>query len=121
MAKHRLKVFIRDELWRAVHIEALTSGVTVGAIIEDAIALYLAVSHGDVSIVTKPGVVLTLTTVRPSAVEPCEPKQGTKPVTEPTPVVTMPNPQPNPEVDATAPNYVRDNPWLAIISRRSAG
>ena len=117
MAKHRLKVFIRDELWRAVHVEALNKGVTVGSIIEDAIALYLALSQGNVSLVLKQGATLSLTTIKPSLAAPCE--QASKPTVEPEakPVVT---PQPAIVVDADAPSFVRDNPWLAIISRRGS-
>jgi len=48
--KRLLRVRISGELWRAVHIEALNRGVTVGSIIEDAIALYLALSQGNVSL-----------------------------------------------------------------------
>jgi hypothetical protein len=126
VAKHRLKVFIRDELWRAVHVEALNKGVTVGSIIEDAIALYLALSQGNVSLVLKPGVSLSLTSIKPSTATPCE--QASKPTVEPIPVLNpqpeakpVVTPQPAIVVDADAPSFVRDNPWLAIISRRSAG
>ena len=121
MAKHRLKVFIRDELWRAVHVEALNKGVTVGSIIEDAIALYLALSQGNVSLVLKPGVSLSLTSIKPSTATPCE--QASKPTVEPIPMMPVPNPQPEakPVVEPDMPSFVRDNPWLAIISRRSAG
>jgi len=117
VAKHRLKVFIRDELWRAVHIEALNKGVTVGSIIEDAIALYLALSQGNVSLVLKQGATLSLTTIKPSLATPCE--QASKPTVEPEakPVVT---PQPAIVVEPDMPSFVRDNPWLSIISRRGS-
>jgi len=91
----------------------------VGSIIEDAIALYLALSQGNVSLVLKPGVSLSLTTIKPSLATPCE--QASKPTVEPEakPVVT---PQPAIVVDADGnmPSFVRDNPWLAIISRRGS-
>jgi len=91
----------------------------VGSIIEDAIALYLALSQGNVSLVLKPGVSLSLTTIKPSLATPCE--QASKPTVEPEakPVVT---PQPAIVVDADGnmPSFVRDNPWLSIISRRGS-
>jgi len=91
----------------------------VGSIIEDAIALYLALSQGNVSLVPKPGATLSLTTIKPSLATPCE--QASKPTVEPEakPVVT---PQPAIVVDADGnmPSFVRDNPWLAIISRRGS-
>jgi hypothetical protein len=117
VGKRLLRVRISGELWRAVHIEALNKGVTVGSIIEDAIALYLALSQGNVSLVLKQGATLNLTTIKPSTATPCE--QASKPTVEPEakPVVT---PQPAIVVDADAPSFVRDNPWLAIISRRGS-
>ena len=91
----------------------------MGSIIEDAIALYLALSQGNVSLVLKPGVSLSLTTIKPSLATPCE--QASKPTVEPEakPVVT---PQPAIVVDADGnmPSFVRDNPWLSIISRRGS-
>ena len=89
----------------------MNRGVTVGSIIEDAIALYLALSQGNVSLVPKPGVSLSLTTIKPSLATPCE--QASKPTVEPEakPVV---------EPDGDMPSFVRDNPWLSIISRRGS-
>jgi len=114
-----LRVRVDGELWRAVHIEALSRGVYVGAIIEDALKLYFAVAQGDVSLAPKPGVSLSLTTVKPSiATAQCGQ------ATAPTPVGSKgPEPQPQPAaiVDADAPSFVKDNPWLAIISRRNGG
>ena len=119
VGKRLLRVRVDGELWRAVHIEALSRGVYVGAIIEDALRLYFAVAQGDVSLAPKPGVSLSLTTVKPSiATAQCGQAK------EPTPVGAKgPEPQPQPAaiVDADAPSFVKDNPWLAIIARRNGG
>jgi hypothetical protein len=118
-----LRVRVSGELWKATHIEALNRGVYVGAIVEDALKLYLAIAQGNVSLIPKPGVSLSLTTIKPSiATAQCE--QASKPTVEPIPV---PNPQPEAKlppqpaviVDADAPSFVKDNPWLAIIARRN--
>ena len=119
MGKKLLRVRVDGELWRAVHIEALSRGVYVGAIIEDALKLYFAVAQGGVSLAPKPGVSLSLTTVKPSiATAQCEQ------ATAPTPVGAKgPEPQPQPAavVDADAPSFVKGNPWIEIISRRNGG
>jgi hypothetical protein len=120
VGKRLLRVRVDGELWRAAHIEALSRGVYVGAIIEDALKLYFAVAQGDVSLAPKPGVSLSLTTVKPSiATAQCgQAKESTpvgakgpEPVSQPQPAI----------VDADAPSFVKDNPWLAIISRRNGG
>jgi hypothetical protein len=119
VGKRLLRVRVDGELWRAVHIEALSRGVYVGAIIEDALRLYFALAQGNVSLATKPGVSLNLTTVKPSiATAQCGQAK------EPTPVGAKgPEPQPQPAaiVDAEAPSFVKGNPWLEIISRRNGG
>jgi len=114
-----LRVRVDGELWRAVHIEALSRGVYVGAIVEDALALYFAVSQGNASLILKPGASLRLTTVKPSIASPCEQaKEFTGVGARPEPTAS---PQPVVVVDADAPSFVKDNPWLAIISRRNGG
>ena len=119
VAKRLLRVRVDGELWRAVHIEALSRGVYVGAIIEDALKLYFAVAQDKVGIVLKPGASLDLATIKPSiATAQCGQAK------EPTAVGSMrPEPQPQPAaiVDADAPSFVKDNPWLAIIARRNGG
>ena len=106
-------------MWRATHIEALNRGVNVGVVVEDALKLYFAVAQDKVSIVLKPGASLDLATVKPSiATAQCGQAK------EPTPVGAKgPEPQPQPAavVDVDAPSFVKDNPWLAIISRRNGG
>jgi hypothetical protein len=119
VGKRLLRVRVDGELWRAAHIEALSRGVYVGAIIEDALKLYFAVAQGNVSLAPKPGASLSLTTIKPSiATAQCGQ------ATTPTAVgAKEPEPQPQPAaiVDAEAPSFVKDNPWLAIISRRNGG
>ena len=119
VGKRLLRVRVDGELWRAVHIEALSRGVYVGAIIEDALKLYFAVAQDKVSIVLKPGASLDLATVKPStAAFQCGQAK------ESTPVGSMrPEPQPQPAivVDAEAPSFVKGNPWIEIISRRNGG
>jgi hypothetical protein len=122
VGKKLLRVRVSGELWRAVHIEALNKGVNVGVVVEDALRLYFAVAQDKVSIVLKPGASLDLATIKPIiATAQCEqakeptPVRGMRP--EPTPLA-----QPQPVVvDAEAPSFVKDNPWLAIISRRNGG
>jgi len=114
-----LRVRVSAELWRATHIEALSRGVYVGAIIEDALKLYFAVAQDKVSLVLKPGASLDLATIKPSiATAQCGQAK------EPTGVGTM-RPEPQPQsaavVDADAPSFVKGNPWLEIISRRNGG
>jgi hypothetical protein len=119
VAKKMLRVRVSGELWRATHIEALNKGVNVGVIVEDALKLYFALAQDKVSIVPKPGASLDLATVKPStAAVQCGQ------ATAPTAVGAMrPEPQPQPAaiVDTDAPSFVKDNPWLAIISRRNGG
>jgi hypothetical protein len=114
-----LRVRVDGELWRATHIEALNKGVNVGVVVEDALRLYFAVAQDKVSIVLKPGASLDLATIKPSiATVQCGQAK------EPTPVGSMrpvSQPQPATIVDAEAPSFVKDNPWLAIISRRNGG
>jgi len=114
-----LRVRVSAELWRAAHIEALNKGVNVGVVVEDALKLYFAVAQDKVGIVFKPGASLDLATIKPSiATAQCGQAK------EPTPVSAKePESQPQPAavVDAEAPSFVKDNPWLAIISRRNGG
>ena len=115
-----LRVRVSGELWRATHIEALNKGVNVGVVVEDALKLYFAVAQDKVGIVLKPGASLDLATIKPSIVT-----AQCGQATTPTAVGSMrPEPQPQPAavvVDADAPSFVKDNPWLAIISRRNGG
>jgi hypothetical protein len=120
VVKKLLRVRVDGELWRAVHIEALSRGVYVGAIIEDALKLYFAVGQGNVSLAPKPGVSLDLVTIKPSTAVQCGQS------TTPTAVGAMrlevtASPQPTAVVDADAPSFVKGNPWLEIIARRNGG
>jgi hypothetical protein len=40
MGRHLLKVRVGEELWRALHIESLSSGTPIYAMIDDAVAVY---------------------------------------------------------------------------------
>ena len=106
-----MKVRLRSEVWRAVHFEALSRGVPVGTIIEDAIELYLALSQGNATLNLKDGATLRLKTIKPTTT-PCEGKPATEPPPEPVRAQTVPT-------NADAPSFIKDNPWLTIIARKS--
>ena len=63
-----MKVRVGEELWRALHIESLSSGTPIYAMINDAVAVYMALRHGDVELILKPGVRLNLTTLNPETI-----------------------------------------------------
>ena len=112
---------LSEEAWRALHIEALNEKTPISIIIEDALAIYLTLKHGEASLVLKPNTKLNLRTIKPSIVE-CQPQPNAlKP--QPTEVIQVQaqSPMPLQETQATedAPSFVRDNPWLAILARRN--
>jgi hypothetical protein len=106
--KKLLKVRLRSEIWRAVHFEALSRGVPVGTIIEDAIELYLALSQGTATLNVKDGATLRLKTIKPTIIP-------SKPATEPPPEPVRTQTAPTNE---DAPSFIKDNPWLTIIARK---
>jgi hypothetical protein len=121
VAKRLLRVRVSGELWRATHIEALNRGVNVGVIVEDALKLYFAVAQDKLGIVLKPGAPLDLATIKPSAATvQCGQAKEPTPVGAKEPGPTA-SPQPTIVVNADAPSFVKDNPWLAIIARRNGG
>jgi len=63
-----LKVRVGEELWRALHIESLSSGTPIYAMVNDAIAIYMALRHGDVKLILKPGVRLNLIALNPEII-----------------------------------------------------
>jgi len=112
-----LKVRVGEELWRALHIESLSSGTPIYAMVNDAVAVYMALRHGDVKLTLKPGVRLNLTTLNPETIiakpegnhETTRTQGEAKQVSETAPT----------QVEANAPSFLANNPWLDVIRRRS--
>jgi len=68
MGRHLLKVRVGEELWRALHIGSLSGGTPIYVMIDDAVAVYMALRHGDVRLTLKPSVRLSLTTLNPETI-----------------------------------------------------
>jgi hypothetical protein len=112
---------LSEESWRALHIEALNEKTPISVIIEDALAIYLALKHNEASLVLKPNTKLNLRTIRPGITE-CQPQPNAlKPQSTEVIQVQAQNPMPLQETQATedAPSFIRDNPWLAILARKN--
>ena len=107
---------LSEESWRALHIEALNEKTPISVIIEDALAIYLALKHGEAGLVLKPNVKLNLRTIRPSITE-CQPQPN---ALKPREVIQVQAQSPMPLQEAQdAPSFVKDNPWLAILARKN--
>jgi hypothetical protein len=107
---------LSEESWRALHIEALNEKTPISVIIEDALAIYLALKHNEASLVLKPNTKLNLRTIRPSITE-CQPQPNAlKP--QSTEVIQVQAQSPMQEAQ-DAPSFVKDNPWLAILARKN--
>jgi len=99
-----LKVRVGEELWRALHIESLSSGTPIYAMIDDAVAAYMALRHGDAELTLKPDARLSLTTLtletiiaKPEGNNETTQTQGeAKQVSETAP----------PQVEANAPSFL---------------
>jgi hypothetical protein len=117
VGRHLLKVRVGEELWRALHIESLSSGTPIYAMVNDAVVVYMALRHGDVKLILKPGVRLSLTTLSPEIIiakpegnrETTQAQGEAKQVSETAPT----------QVETNAPSFLANNPWLDIIRRRS--
>jgi hypothetical protein len=111
---------LSEEAWRALHIEALNEKTPISIIIEDALAIYLTLKHGEASLVLKPNVKLNLRTIKPSITE-CQPQPNAlKP--QSTEVIQVQSTSPMPlqeQASEDAPSFVKDNPWLAILARKN--
>jgi DNA-directed RNA polymerase alpha subunit len=103
---------LSEEAWRALHIEALNEKTPISVIIEDALAIYLALKHNEAGLTLKPNVKLNLRTIKPSITE-CQPN-ALKPQSTEVIQVQAQNP-----MQENAPSFVKDNPWLAILARRN--
>jgi len=108
---------LSEESWRALHIEALNEKAPISVIIEDALAIYLALKHGEAGLTLKPNVKLNLRTIKPSITE-CQPQPN---ALKPREVIQVQTQSPMQETQATedAPSFVRDNPWLAILAKKN--
>lgn len=111
---------LSEESWRALHIEALNEKTPISVIIEDALAIYLALKHGEASLVLKPNTKLNLRTIRPSITE-CQPQPNAlKPQSTEVIQVQTQNPMPLQEqATEDAPSFIRDNPWLTILAKKN--
>jgi len=111
---------LSEEAWRALHIEALNERASISVIVEDALAIYLALKHGEAGLVLKPNVKLNLRTIRPSIIE-CQPQPNAlKPQSTEVIQVQAQNPMPlQAQASEDAPSFIRDNPWLAILARKN--
>ena len=111
---------LSEEAWRALHIEALNEKAPISVIIEDALAIYLALKHGEASLALKPNTKLNLRTIKPSIVE-CQPQliQVQKPQSAEVIQVQAPSPMQEAQTTGDAPSFIRDNPWLAILARKN--
>jgi DNA-directed RNA polymerase alpha subunit len=103
---------LSEEAWRALHIEALNEKTPISVIIEDALAIYLALKHGEASLTLKPNTKLNLRTIRPSIID-CQPN-ALKPQSAEVIQVQAQSP-----MQEDAPSFVRDNPWLAILAKKN--
>ena len=110
---------LSEEAWRALHIESLNEKAPISVIIEDAVAIYLALKHGEASLTLKPNVKLNLRTIKPSIIE-CQPQPNAlKP--QSTEVIQTQSPMPTQEAQASedAPSFIRGNPWLSILAKKN--
>jgi hypothetical protein len=109
---------LSEESWRALHIEALNEKTPISVIIEDALAIYLTLKHGEAGLTLKPNTKLNLRTIKPNIAE-CQPQPNAlKP--QPTEVIQVQTQNPMPLQEAQdAPSFIRDNPWLAILARKN--
>jgi len=112
---------LSEEAWRALHIESLNEKAPISVIIEDALAIYLALKHGEAGLTLKPNVRLNLRTIRPGITE-CQPQpiQVQKPQSTEVIQVQSTSPMPMQESQVTdAPSFIKDNPWLSILARKN--
>ena len=112
-----MKVRVREELWRAIHIESLSSGTPIYAMINDAVAVYMALRHGDVELTLKPGARLNLITLNPETI--IAKPEGNHDTTQAQGEVKQVSGTAPPQVGANAPSFLVNNPWLDLIRRRS--
>ena len=108
---------LSEEAWRALHIEALNEKAPISVIIEDALAIYLALKHNEASLTLKPNTKLNLRTIKPSITE-CQPN-ALKPQSTEVIQVQAQSPMQETQASEDAPSFIRDNPWLAILARKN--
>ena len=110
---------LSEEAWRALHIEALNEKTPISVIIEDALAIYLALKHGEAGLTLKPNTKLNLRTIKPNIAE-CQPQPNAlKPREEQVIQVQAQSPMQETKASEDAPSFVKDNPWLAILARKN--
>jgi len=139
IVRRLLNVMVNEELLKAIKITSVYANVRVIDVVEDAFKIYLLLYQGKARLVLEPGTELKLTSMSVDKVTTrCgsggQSSQVQKP---PTPVGTRANnnnqndnqPQPHVEQPPTgqpqlsldnAPSFIRDNPWLSIIARKSS-
>jgi DNA-directed RNA polymerase alpha subunit len=109
---------LSEEAWRALHIEALNEKAPISVIIEDALAIYLALKHGEAGLTLKPNTKLNLRTIKPSIID-CQPIQVQKPQSAEVIKVQAQSPMQENQATENAPSFIRDNPWLTILARKN--
>ena len=84
--------------------------------IDDAVAVYMALRHGDVKLILKPGARLNLTTLNPEII--IAKPEGNRETTRTQGEAKLSETAPT-QVETNAPSFLVNNPWLDIIRRRS--
>jgi hypothetical protein len=134
IVRRLLNVMVNEELLKAIKITSVYANVRVIDVVEDAFKIYLLLYQGKARLVLEQGTELSLASMSVDKVTTrCgsggQLSQVQKP---PTPVGSRVNnnnqndnqPQPpvgQPQLNLdNAPSFIRDNPWLSIIARKSS-
>ena len=137
IVRRLLNVMVNEELLKAIKITSVYANVRVIDVVEDAFKIYLLLYQGKARLVLEPGTELKLTSMSVDKVTTRCGSGGQSSQVQATPVGTRANnnnqndnqPQPHVEQPPTgqpqlsldnAPSFIRDNPWLSIIARKSS-
>jgi hypothetical protein len=135
IVRRLLNVMVNEELLKAIKITSVYANVRVIDVVEDAFKIYLLLYQGKAKLILEQGVELRLVSMSVDKVTTrCSGGQLSQVQKPPTPVGAMVNNnnQPRqPHVEQppavqqqlnldNAPSFIRDNPWLAIIARKSS-
>jgi hypothetical protein len=142
IVRRLLNVMVNEELLKAIKITSVYANVRVIDVVEDAFKIYLLLYQGKARLVLEQGTELSLASMSVDKVTTkcgsgSQPSQVQKP---PTPVGAMvnnsnqigdqprqphveqpPTGQPQLSIDLNdTPSFIRDNPWLSIIARKTS-
>jgi hypothetical protein len=134
IVRRLLNVMVNEELLKAIKITSVYANVRVIDVVEDAFKIYLLLYQGKAKLVLEQGVELNLASMSVDKVTTRCGSQSSQVQRPPTPVGTMVNnnnqprqphveqpPVGQPQLNLdNAPSFIRDNPWLAIIARKSS-